>query len=330
MKTQKRKLDHLRVCLQRDVQSGRTNGFERYELLHDALPDMNFDEINIISKFLGKDFDAPIFIEPMTGGTAEAEKINKNLAKAAQDVGIGMGVGSQRAMIENPDLAPTYFVKDIAPDIFLAGNIGASHILELSTEQVAQVVDRIKADALVIHLNTAQEIAQMDGHKKWKGALDAIKKLRSEFKMPVIVKEVGCGITGKAADRLEKTGIDAIDVAGVGGTSWIKVDSLITGKPLSNFFGWGMQTAQCVEQCMEKVKVPVIASGGIRNGIEATKALAMGASLVGLALPLLKPATKSADAVKAVLNHIITEIKISMFLVGAPNLGELKGKVVKI
>jgi isopentenyl-diphosphate delta-isomerase len=329
MKTQKRKLDHLHVCLSSDVQSGRPNGLGEYELVHDALPEIDRDEVDTSTTFLGKEFSAPIFIEAMTGGTSEASKINKNLAKAAEQLGIGMGVGSQRAMIESPGTAPTYEVRDVAPGIFLAGNIGASQITEMGTAKIADAVERIKADALAVHLNPAQEIAQDGGHMKWAGVLGAIRQLCSDTKFPVIVKETGCGISGDVAVRLEKAGADAIDVAGAGGTSWVKVDSMITGKPLDDFFGWGIETAECLEQCLHRVKVPVIASGGIRNGIEAAKALAMGASLVGLALPLLKPATRSAGSVKEALEQIIMELETSMFLVSARNLGELQGKISK-
>ena len=330
MKTQKRKLDHLETCLNNDVESGRPNGFERYELMHNALPEMNADEADCSTRFLGKDFSAPLSIEPMTGGTVEALRINRNLAKAAQALGIGMGLGSQRAMIENPALAPTYQVRDVAPRIFLAGNIGAAQISELGLERIRAAVQAVNVDALVIHLNAAQEIAQDDGHKSWNGALDAIRTLKAGLRMPVIAKEVGCGISGEVAQRLQHAGVDAIDVAGAGGTSWVKVDSLITGKPMGNFFGWGIPTAQCLEQCMGKVRIPVIASGGIRNGVEAAKAIAMGASLVGLALPLLKAAAKSEDAVSRCLGQVIMELKVAMFLVGARNLRELRGKAVKV
>jgi len=329
MKTQKRKLDHLHACLSKDVQFRRSNGLDRYELVHNALPEIDMEEIDMSTRFLGHDFDAPIFIEAMTGGTGEASKINRNLAKAAHGLGIGMGVGSQRAMIENPDAVASYEVRDAAPGIFLAGNIGGAQIRELDVKQIMDALEKIHADALAIHLNPAQEIAQDAGHEKWGGVLDAIKELRSRIKMPIIVKEVGCGISGDVALRLEKAGVDAIDVAGAGGTSWVKVDSLITGKPLDNFFEWGIPTAECLAQCLRCVKIPVIASGGIRNGIEAAKALAMGASLVGLALPLLRPATKSASAVKSALKHIIVELEISMFLVSAKNLDELHGKIAK-
>lgn len=330
MKTQKRKLDHLHACLDKDVEFEKSNGFERYELIHNALPEMDIDEVDISTEFLGVDFEAPILIESMTGGTSESARINRNLAKAAHELGIGMGVGSQRAMIENPKLASTYTVKDIAPGIFLAGNVGASQLQDLSFGQILDALKKIKADALFVHLNAAQEMAQDDGHDAWNNVLSSINKLQSEIKIPLIIKEVGCGLSGNVAKRLEGAGIDAIDVAGAGGTSWVKVDSLITGKPMENFFEWGIPTAQSLEECLGSVHIPVIASGGIRNGVEAAKALAMGASLVGLALPLLKPATKSSKAVETVLRQIILELEIAMFLVGARNLKELKGKAVRI
>ena len=329
MKTQKRKKGHLSVCLSEDVQSGRPNGLERYELVHAALPEMSREDVDTSTTFLGKDLSAPIFIEAMTGGTSEASKINRNLAKAAEELGIGMGVGSQRAMIESPSLASTYDVRNVAPHIFLAGNIGAAQITEIGVGKLVKAVKRIKADALAVHLNPAQEIAQDGGHVKWSGVLDAIKDLCAAVEFPVIVKEVGCGISGDVAVRLESAGVAAVDVAGAGGTGWVKIDSLITGKPLDNFFGWGIPTAECLEQCLQRVKVPVIASGGIRTGVEAAKAIAMGVSLAGIALPLLKPATKSSAAVKSALEKIVMELETSMFLVSARNIEELRGKISK-
>jgi isopentenyl-diphosphate delta-isomerase len=330
MSTEKRKRDHINVCLAEDVEFFKSSGFGDYQFTHNALPEIDWDGIDISTRFLGRNFRAPLFIEAMTGGTKVAEKINKNLAKAAQELGIGMGVGSQRAMIENPALAHTFKVKDVAPDIFLVGNIGASHLLIYSTEQLRKALDDIRADALAVHLNPAQEIAQDDGHKKWKGILAEIKGVCSELDRPVIVKEVGCGLSGEVAKRLEKTGVEVIDVAGAGGTSWVKVDSIIGGKPFDSFFEWGIPTAEALEQCLRAVKVPVIASGGIRNGIEAAKALSMGASLAGMALPLLKPAAESHDAVKQVLEKVITELKTAMLLTSSKNLSELRGKAVKI
>ncbi len=330
MSTEKRKTEHIRVCTEKDVEFLKSNSFGEYTFLHNSMPEINLDEIDISTNFLGYDFKAPFFIEAMTGGTREAEKINRNLAEAAQELGIGMGVGSQRAMIENPNLASTYNVKETSPDIFLVGNIGASHIIGFDAERIMEALEKIKADALAVHLNPAQEIAQNVGHKNWKGVNDAIKKLCSEIKVPVIVKEVGNGISGEVAKRLERAGVDAIDVAGAGGTSWIKVDTLITGKPFDNFFEWGIPTAEALEQCIRSVKIPVIASGGIRNGIEAAKAISMGASLAGLALPLLKPARNSSAGVRKVLDRLILELKTAMFLTGSVDLKKLNGKAVKI
>jgi isopentenyl-diphosphate delta-isomerase len=169
-------------------------------------------------------------------------------------------------------------------------------------------------------------MAQDGGHERWSGVLGSIRELRSKLDVPVIVKEVGCGISGEVAALLEKAGAAAIDVAGAGGTSWVKVDSIITGKPLDNFFEWGIDTAECLSQCVKRVKVPVMASGGIRNGVEVAKAISMGASMAGMALPLLKPASRSPEAVEEVLRRVIMELRVSMFLVSAGSLGSLRGK----
>ncbi len=326
MNTEKRKMQHIRVCLTEDVSSAATNGFGNYSFTHNALPEIDLGDIDIRTTFLGRKFSSPFFIEAMTGGTKEAERINRNLARAAQELGIGMGVGSQRAMIEDPSLSDTYRVKDKCPDIFLVGNIGASHILQFDTKRIRDSLDSIRADALAIHLNPAQEIAQDGGHHKWRGVLSAVKRLCSELDVPVIVKEVGSGISTEVARKLERAGVDAIDVAGAGGTSWLKIDSIIGKTPFDSFFGWGIPTAESLEQCARAVKVPLIASGGMRNGIEAAKALSLGASLVGVALPLLGPACKSSDDVKAVLEKMILELKTTMLLVSARNLSELRGK----
>lgn len=326
MNTSKRKADHLRVCLAKDVEFLKGNGFDRYVFTHSALPEMDWNDITTEASFLGKKFRHPIFIEAMTGGTKESARINRNLAKAAQELGVGMGVGSQRAMLEDPKLAWTYQVRDVAPDIFLAGNIGASHILKHSAQEIANAVKEIGADALCIHLNPAQEMAQAGGHMEWKGVLGSIGALSSKLKVPVIVKEVGCGISAKVASELSRAGVSAIDVAGAGGTSWLKVDVIAGGKPLSGLFEWGIPTAESLIQCRKAVRIPVIASGGVRNGIEAAKAISLGASLAGMALPLLKPATVSSAAVKASLEQVILELRAAMFLTSSRTLSELRGK----
>lgn len=330
METKNRKSDHIRICLEKDVEYRKSNGFECYELEHNALPELDFEKIDTSLDFMGKKFRAPIMIEAITGGSPESEKINKNLAKAAQELGLGMGVGSQRAALENPEMGKTYKVRDVAPDIFLLGNIGAGQLSKYRDE-AGRFLEMIDADALAIHLNAAQEMAQREGSRNFENILDSIRYVTSAGTR-VIVKEVGCGISGNVAVKLADAGVSAIDVAGAGGTSWIRVDNLRGNGEMKNFLEWGIPTAECLSQYRDRgIKIPVIASGGIRNGLEIAKAIAMGASLAGIALPLLEPATRSSDAVREKLEIIIRELKTAMLLVGAKNIKELgKAKFVRV
>jgi isopentenyl-diphosphate delta-isomerase len=322
--TKARKDDHIRICLEEKVEFSKTNGFEHVELEHRALPEIDKDEIDLRTRFLGKKFSAPLFIEAMTGGTEKGERINKNLAKAAEALDIGMGVGSQRAMLEEPGLKRTYHVRDVAPSIFLLGNIGAAQLRQYETERIASLVDAIKADGLAVHLNVAQELAQHEGDKAWKGIYNDIIYLCKKAKFPVIAKETGCGISGKLSKQLAAAGVKAIDIAGAGGTSWIKVDAYRSDEDVSHLEEWGIPTAEALRDVARSVKIPIIASGGIRNGVEVAKAISMGASLAGMALPLLKPATESWQAVRAHLEKILSQLKDAMFLVGAKNVNDLK------
>ena len=322
--TKSRKDDHIRICLEKPVEFVKSNGFEHVELEHKALPEIDSDEINLETKFLGKRFAYPLFIEAMTGGTKKGEKINKNLAKAAEALGIGMGVGSQRAMLEHPEAKRTYFVRDAAPSIFLLGNIGAAQLREYDIERILSLVDSIGADGLAVHLNVAQELAQQEGDKSWKGIYKDIGYLCKEAKFPIVTKETGCGISGKLSKELAKAGVKAIDVAGAGGTSWVKVDAYRTKEDLSHLEEWGIPTAEALKDVVKSARIPVIASGGIRTGTEVAKAIAMGASLAGMALPLLRPATESWESVRKHLEKIISQLKDAMFLVGAKNLKELR------
>jgi len=327
--TEKRKVEHIKICLNEDVQFRKSNGFERFEFIHNALPDINFDEIDMRIKFLGKEFEYPVFIEAMVGGTEMAKDINRNLALAAQKLGIGMGVGSQRAMLENDKLLSTYYVRDIAPDIFLVGNIGAIQLLNYDIERIIDMVKEIEADALAIHLNAAQEIVQPEGDRNWKGVYERIKELCKRANFPIIAKEVGNGINGEIAKKLVNAGVKAIDIAGAGGTSWVKVEYYRKGVNAEPFFEWGIPTADALRSCTASVKIPIIASGGIYNGLDAAKAIAMGATLVGIARPLLNPAIKGWEEVVAFLKNYINEMKIAMFLVNAKNLNELKKRKIK-
>ncbi|MFH1237190.1 MAG: type 2 isopentenyl-diphosphate Delta-isomerase [Candidatus Aenigmatarchaeota archaeon] len=322
--TKSRKDDHIRICLEKNVEFAKSNGFDRVELEHSALPEIERSDIDLSTMFLGKKFRYPLFIEAITGGTEQGERINKNLARAAEQLGIGMGVGSQRAMLEDAKATRTYAVRDVAPGIFLLGNIGAAQLSKYDTSRVLALVDAIKADGLAIHLNVAQELAQKEGDKSWKGVYDDIKALCAKSKVPIIAKETGCGISGKLSKSLVTAGVKAIDIAGAGGTSWVKVDSHRTSDDVSHIAEWGIPTATALKDVASAVKVPIIASGGIRNGVDAAKALAMGADLVGMALPLLKPATESSESVKKYLQKIISQLEDAMFLVGARNVAELK------
>lgn len=320
-----RKIDHIKICLEEDVEfRKKTTGFERYEFTHYALPDINYDEIDLSTNFLGKPFNYPFFICAMTGGTPQAEKLNKTLAKAAEALGIGFGLGSQRAMLKDPSLKKTYDVRTDAPSAFIAGNIGAVQLSEYNLEQLISLVSDLRLDALCVHLNAAQEAAQPEGDTNFKGISRKLKELCSSVKFPVIAKETGCGISGQVAKQLKDCKVSAFDVSGAGGTSWIKVEKYRSNKPLNNFDEWGIPTAQSLVEVIEKGERPVIASGGIRTGLDAAKALAMGASLAGFALPVLKPAMEGFESVVDYFEGIAKELKTAMFLSNSGNLYELR------
>ncbi|MCK5023355.1 MAG: type 2 isopentenyl-diphosphate Delta-isomerase [Candidatus Aenigmarchaeota archaeon] len=322
--TKSRKDDHIRICLEENVEFSKSSGFDHVDLEHNALPEINKSDIDLSSKFLGKKFNYPLFIEAITGGTEKAKKINLNLARAAESLGIGMGVGSQRAMLEDPKVTDTFYVRNVAPSIFLLGNIGAAQIGQYSIDKIISLAHDIKADGLAVHLNAAQELAQKEGDKTWKGIQKNVEFLCGKAKFPIVAKETGCGISGLLSKNLVKAGAKAIDIAGAGGTSWVKVDSFRTNEDVSHIEEWGIPTARALKDVKKSVKVPIIASGGIRTGVDVAKAIAMGADLAGLALPLLKPATISSKAVEEHLEKIISQLKDAMFLVGAKNLKELK------
>lgn len=319
----KRKLEHIHICLEKDVTFEKTTGFERYEFEHQALPELSLSKIDTSTTFLGRRFKLPFFIEAITGGSPGTEKINLNLARAAEALGIGMGVGSQRAMLANPEMAYTYKVRSVAPGIMLFGNIGGVQLADLDVDKITGLVREIGADGLAVHLNPAQEMCQPEGDKDWRNILDHIRRICRETDFPIIVKETGCGITGQIADRLEAAGVDGLDIAGAGGTSFMKVE-YHRGAPLAEaFFEWGIPTAEALRQCRKAVKIPLIASGGIRSGVACAKAIAMGATLAGFALPLLRSAGQSYHEVINTLRRFEEELKIAMLLAGARNIEAL-------
>ncbi len=329
---EKRKIDHIEICLKKPVEFDKTNGFEKIKLLeaHDVT---NPEEIDISTIFLGKKLKAPLIISGMTGGAKGTYIINKRLARGAEKFGIAMGIGSQRAAIENPELEYTYKVRNVAKSILLLGNLGAAQIMEYDIDRIKYAVEMIDADALAIHFNPIQEAAQPEGddiidEEKF---LKRIGEITRKVDFPVIVKEVGFGISGEFAKKLEKAGVAAVDIQGAGGTNWAKVEYFRGGSERAKkYFNAGIKTAESLEQCVKAVKIPIIASGGIRTGEEVVKALAMGASLVGMALPFLKAAVKSDKEVHSFLEKIISDIKFHISKTGARNLEELRGKYKKI
>ncbi|MEM8673340.1 MAG: type 2 isopentenyl-diphosphate Delta-isomerase [Cyanobacteria bacterium P01_G01_bin.67] len=330
--TQTRKADHLRICLEDDVQfRNLTNGLERYRFQHSCLPELDLDEVDLKTHFLGKILNAPLLISSMTGGTEKAKMINCRLAVAAQKHGLAMGVGSQRIAVENPDLAHTFAVRSHAPDAILFANLGAVQLnYTYGLEQCLRVVDILKADALILHLNPLQECIQPNGDTKFKGLLAKIKQLCQQIEVPVIAKEVGNGISANMATKLIDAGVDVIDVAGAGGTSWAKVESERAENNLQRRLGktfadWGIATADCIVQVRKQYPdLPLIASGGLRNGMEAAKAIALGADLAGLAFPFLQAASESEAALDELIELLIAEIKTVLFCTGNANLSELK------
>jgi len=315
-----RKSEHIKICLEKDVGFKKANGFEKYELRHAALPEIDLSTVDTACTFLGKNFSAPIFIEAMTGGAMESFRINTNLAKAAQVCGIGMGLGSQRAMLLDSKRTGTYRIRPMAPNIFLVGNIGATQLKEFDLDKIKWAIEMVGADALAIHLNATQELCQIEGDTNWENILTAIENICRQIEFPIIVKETGCGLTGDMAKKLEGVGVSAIDTGGAGGTSWAKVEHFRGSDRAKLYLEWGIPTAESLAECVKAVEIPVIASGGIRNGVEIAKALSMGASLVGIALPFLKPATESTQAVVHKIEALKQELVNTMFLIGAANV----------
>ena len=327
MNTSNRKIEHIKICLEKKVES-RYSGLEDIMLTHNALPEVDYNEIDTEVKFLGKKLSAPFIIASMTGGHKKTIEINKNLAIAVEELKLGMGVGSQRAAIEDESLVESFaVVREFAPKAFLYANIGIAQIIEHGVEIAEKAVEMIDADAIALHLNFLQEIIQPEGNVNAKGCVDAIKEVCNSLKVPVIVKETGAGISRDVAIKIKKAGASALDVGGRGGTSWSGVESYRAKDEISkkigiDFWNWGLPTAFCVAEVYDIL--PTIATGGIRCGLDVAKVLAIGADVASAALPFLKPATISNDEVKKTLNYFIKGLKTAMFLTGCKKVEELK------
>jgi isopentenyl-diphosphate delta-isomerase len=328
--TEKRKADHIRICLNEDAQArNAATGFNDAHLVHRALPEINKQSVDLAVTVFGHKFAAPIIVGAMTGGTAEATRINAAIAEAVETLHLGMGVGSQRAAIENAELAETFAVtRKKAPTAFLVANIGGIQLVHgYGVKEVKKAIEMIDADAVAIHLNPLQEAVQPEGQTSFKGVLKKIGEIASAVDKPVIVKETGSGISAEDARRLEAAGVKGIDVSGAGGTSFAAVEYYRADDAQRSlgdaFWDWGTPTVASLVETAQTVKVPVIASGGVRNGVDVAKALALGASLASLSQPVLQAAVKGAKDTVDVLSLLIEELRNVMFLVGAEKVERL-------
>lgn len=328
--TQQRKKEHLEICLDASAVTGRfSTGLDRYSFLHNALPEVDIGEIDLTTSFLGKPLQAPVLISSMTGGFELARKVNRNLALAAQQLGLAMGVGSQRVALEQKSAADSFRVRDLAPNILLLGNLGAVQLnYGYGIEQCRQAVRMIQADGLILHLNVLQEAAQPEGNRNFKGLTAKIAAICRQLEVPVVAKEVGSGISGEVALRLKQAGVKAIDVAGRGGTSWYAVEAqraVRRGQVVdSTFADWGIPTEQAlVEVRGATPDLEIVASGGIRSGLDIAKSIALGANIAAIGQPLLAPALESAEKVIKFLAGILYEIKVAMLCVGVTDLAAL-------
>ncbi|WP_026692948.1 type 2 isopentenyl-diphosphate Delta-isomerase [Peribacillus kribbensis] len=329
---QNRKAEHIRISLEEDV-SGRntTTGFEAYQFIHQALPEMDFNEMDMSTTFLGRTLKAPFLISSMTGGTEEAFKINKNLAHAAEERGWAMGLGSTRAALESDSIAHTFQIRKYAPSIPIIANLGAVQLnYGYGLEECRRIIDLTEADALVLHLNTLQEVFQTGGNTNFKGLALKIEAICSGLDVPVGIKEVGWGIHGELTQQLEGMGASFIDVAGSGGTSWSQVEKLRASDPLLKsaaeaFADWGIPTAECIQEARQNgYKGTLISSGGMTSGVDTAKAIALGADLAGFGRSLLQDAVSSAGNLIQTFSRMELELRIAMFGIGARTLTDLR------
>lgn len=324
--TRDRKAEHLQLAEQPQMQA-RQNYFHGYAFEHRALPEIDLDEVDTSVTFLGKRLEAPLLISCMTGGTGKAESVNRNLARAAERAGIAVGVGSQRAALEEPEQQRTFQVRDEAPSVPLLGNLGAVQLnYGYGPAECEAAVQMIDADALAFHLNPLQEAIQPEGDRDFSTLLPQMEAVADQLSVPVIAKEIGCGISGTVAQELVDHGIDIIDTAGQGGTSWARIEAeRADDLELGDLFAdWGIPTPVAIQQVSQVPGTTVIGSGGVRSGVDVAKAFALGADLVGMASPFLKAAMESEEAVMNKIERTVRELRIAMFCAGARSISELQ------
>ena len=328
---QRRKAEHLRINLEQDVTSGLRTGLEQLRFVHQALPQLDLEEVDTSLELFGRKLKGPVLISSMTGGTPEAAEINQRLAEAAQSTGVALGVGSQRAAIKDPRQAHTFQVRRFAPDVLLFANLGAVQLnYGYGVDECRRAVEMIGADALILHLNPLQEAVQAGGDTNFKELAGRIEEVRKKVGVPLVVKEVGWGISAETAKLLARCGVDAIDVAGAGGTSWSQVEmhrakDSFTRELSASFVGWGIPTA--VSIAMVKANAPrttIFASGGLRDGIDVAKCIALGATLGGLAGPFLRAAAGSKEGATDAVRLVLRQLQVAMFVTGAKDLQSLR------
>lgn len=327
-----RKTEHIRLCLTENVEGINTStGLEGISFIHNALPEINFVDIDLSSRFLNKSLKAPFLVSSMTGGSELASKINQNLAKAAEEKGWAIGLGSTRALLESDAHEESFMIRKYAPTVPLIANLGAVQLnYGYGAEECQRIVDLTEADSLVLHLNSLQEVVQDGGDLNFENLLPKIERVCQKLTVPVGVKEVGFGIDGPVAEKLTDAGVSYIDVAGAGGTSWSQVEKLRSQDPLKKaaaeaFNNWGIPTKNCIVSVRSHLKdVPVVASGGMKTGVDAAKAITIGADIIGYARQLLQAATETTRSVIQTMDQIELELKMTMFGIGVKSIEELK------
>lgn len=324
-----RKADHLEIAASGRADFAKTTLLEHVHLVHQALPELAVDEIDLATELLGKRLRAPLVITGMTGGTPEAAAVNRDIARAAQAAGVAFGVGSQRAMDEHPELVDTYRVRDVAPDVVLIGNLGGVQALAMGPARVIELARQIEADALALHLNPGQELIQAHGDRDFRGVIDAIRRVIEASPIPVLVKETGCGLSAQAAQALARAGVQVVDVSGAGGTSWVAVEAVRASEGSAaaslgtELRDWGVPTAVSIVACV-RARLTAIASGGLRSGLDVARALALGAVAGGMAAPMLRAQRAGgSDAVAEQIARVVGSIRSVCLLAGCRSASEL-------